>query len=157
PANAWLDLNLGSVEDRPVTFQLTALRNGRENVLLERTVTTPHRWEPAPVDLSAYSGKTTLRFALNVPEERVIGFWGSPVIRVRAGEPATVKTTGLGPVPAPQGVILIMCDTLRKDHLPMYGYARDTAPNLARMAAHSALFLDNVSPATWTKVATPSI
>jgi arylsulfatase A-like enzyme len=54
-------------------------------------------------------------------------------------------------------VILIMCDTLRKDHLPMYGYNRETSPNLARMAAKSTLFMDNVTQATWTKVATPSI
>ena len=39
----------------------------------------------------------------------------------------------------------------------MYGYRRDTSPNLAKMAAQSALFLDNVAPATWTKVVTPSI
>jgi arylsulfatase A-like enzyme len=157
PANAWLDLNLGSVEERSVTFKLTAVTNGREDVLLERTVTTPHRWEPAPVDLSAHAGRTTLRFSLDVPDERVVGFWGSPVIRVRASNPAAIKTAGLGTIPAPQGVILIMCDTLRRDHLPMYGYTRDTAPHLAQMAAQSAIFLDNISPATWTKVATPSI
>ena len=157
PANSWLDLNLGTVEDRPVTFKLTAVANGREDTLLERTLTTPHRWEPAPVDLSGHTGKTTLRFALDVPDERMIGFWGSPAIRVRTEAPASIQTTGLGAVPAPQGVILIMCDTLRRDHLPMYGYKRDTAPYLAKMAAKSALFMDNVSQATWTKVATPSI
>src|SRR5262249_49161616 len=62
-----------------------------------------------------------------------------------------------GSIPAPQGVILIMCDTLRKDHLSTYGYRRDTAPHLARMGGRGAVFLDNVSPATWTKVATPAI
>lgn len=159
PANAWLDVSLGTVEDHPVTFKIAAVSGDREDLLLERTVTTPHRWEPAPVDLSARSGKTTLRFWLDVPEERSIGFWGSPVIRVHGADPPTTKAAGgaLGRTQAPQGVILIMCDTLRKDHLPMYGFNRDTSPHLARMGAHGAVFLDNVTQATWTKVATPSI
>ncbi|MBI1786279.1 MAG: sulfatase [Acidobacteria bacterium] len=159
PSNAWLDLNVGTVEDHPVTFKIAAVQGAGERVLFERTITTPHRWEPAPVDLSALAGKTTLRFWLEVPEERLIGFWGSPAIRVRGAAPATARTPGgaLGRTPPPQGTILIMCDTLRKDHLPMYGYGRGTSPNLARMAAQGAVFLDNVSQATWTKVATPSI
>jgi arylsulfatase A-like enzyme len=159
PDDAWLDLNLGSLEDHPVTFKIAAVSGGREQVLLSRTLTTPHRWEPAPVDLSNYAGRTTLRFWLDVPDERSIGFWGSPVIRVRGARPLTARTAAaaLGGVTPPQGVILIMCDTLRKDHLPMYGYKRDTTPNLSRMASQGTLFLDNVSQATWTKVSTPSI
>jgi arylsulfatase A-like enzyme len=54
-------------------------------------------------------------------------------------------------------VILIMCDTLRRDHLPMWGYKRDTSPNIAKMAANGAVFLDNIAQATWTKVSTPTI
>ncbi len=157
PDNAFLDLNLGTVEDHPVRFKVAAVSGGREVVLLERTLTTPHVWEPAPVDLSAHAGRTTLRFWLDVSEQRLIGFWGSPVIRVRGRRPAAAQTAGgLGSAP-PQGVILIMCDTLRRDHLPMYGYKRDTSPNLSKIASQGAVFLDNVSPATWTKVATPSI
>lgn len=159
PSNAWLDLNVGTLEDHPVTFKIAAVNGGSEQLLLERTLTTPHQWEPSPVDLAAHSGKTTLRFWLDVPDERSIGFWGAPVIRVRGGRPATSRAAGaaLGGTEPPQGVILIMCDTLRKDHLPMYGYGRGTSPNLARMASQGATFLDNVSQATWTKVATPSI
>ena len=50
-----------------------------------------------------------------------------------------------------------MADTLRSDHLDAYGYARETAPVLSRMASGGALFRDNISQASWTKVATPSI
>ncbi|MCW5977654.1 MAG: sulfatase [Bryobacteraceae bacterium] len=159
PANAWLDVNVGTLEDHPVTFNIAAVEGDRERMLLERTLTSAHKWEPAPVDLSAHAGQTTLRFWLGVDDERSIGFWGAPVIRVRGGKPAAALKAGaaLGGVEPPQGVILIMCDTLRKDHLPMYGYPRDTSPNLARMASRGAVFLDNVSPATWTKVAAPSL
>jgi arylsulfatase A-like enzyme len=159
PPNAWLDLNVGTVDDEPVTFKIAIGSGGNEQVLLHRTVTTPHRWEPAPVDLSAHAGPATLVFSLDVPTERLIGYWGAPVIRQRNAVPPSQQPAAqaLGGVEPPRGVILIMCDTLRKDHLNAYGYDRETAPHLARMASQGALFLDNVSQATWTKVSTPSI
>jgi arylsulfatase A-like enzyme len=159
PSNAWLDVSVGTLEDHPVTFKIASVSGDREQLLLERTVTTTHRWEPVAVDLSAQAGKKTLRFWLDVPDERSIGFWGAPVIRARGSRPkgAQRPTAALGKVEPPQGVVLIMADTLRKDHLPMYGYGRDTSPHLARMAAQGAVFLDTVSPATWTKVSAPSI
>ena len=159
PSNAWLDLNVGMLEDHPVTFKRPPGSGGRERLLLERTVTTAHRWEPAPVELTGLTGKTSLRFWIDVPDERSIGFWGSPVIRVHDSRASAPRKAGvqLGGIEPAQGVILIMCDTLRRDHLPMYGYERDTSPNLARMASGGALFLDNISQATWTKVSTPSI
>ncbi len=159
PANAWLDLNIGTVDNEPVTFKIAAVSGGNEHVLLDQTVTTPHRWERAPVDLSSYAGDTTLLFSLDVPAERRVGFWGSPVIRTHDSTPPTQQAPApaLSGAQAPQGVILIMCDTLRKDHLNPYGYKRETVPHLAAMASEGALFLDDVTQATWTKVATPSI
>ena len=159
PADAWLDLHLGTVDDKPVTFKIAVGSGESEQVLLQRTVTTPHRWEPAPIDLSGYSGAASLVFSLDVPDERLLGYWGSPVIRKRNAAPPQQQAAApaLGGVEPPRGVILIMCDTLRKDHLNAYGYERETAPHLAQMASQGALFLDNVSQATWTKVATPSI
>jgi hypothetical protein len=37
-------------------------------------------------------------------------------------------------------VLLISIDTVRADHLPSYGYRRDTAPAMARLAAASTVF-----------------
>jgi hypothetical protein len=39
--------------------------------------------------------------------------------------------------------IWIMVDALRADHLPMYGYARNTSPRLRDLAGESILFLNN--------------
>ena len=158
PAGAWFDLAVGTVEDGPVTFQVGVSRDGRggdpEVVLLERTVTTPHRWEFAPVDLAEYSGQTvTLSLAIQADTVRALGFWGSPVIRARGVIP---HTDGVAADP-PQGVILIVGDTLRRDHLDVYGYSRPTAPALSRMAAEGVLFQDTQSQASWTKVSVPSI
>ena len=124
PANAWLDVNVGTVENGPVRFKITASGSGGENVLLSRTVTTPHRWEAVAVDLASHRGATKLTFSLDVEKERMVGYWGSPAIRVREQEPRSPETAAaaLGGVDPPRGVILIMCDTLRADRLNMYGH-----------------------------------
>lgn len=48
---------------------------------------------------------------------------------------------GRGDVPAAQApnVLVVSLDTLRSDHLPTYGYERDTAPTLTAIAAEGAL------------------
>jgi arylsulfatase len=160
PANAWLDLHLGTVEDAPVTFVITDVTNGAETPILKRTVTTKDAWELASTNLKGITGSRRLRFSLDVDGDRMLGYWGSPAVRVRGARPAAPDSeaaAAVGTPTPPQGVILIMLDTLRKDHMSLYGYERKTTPNLARMASDGVLFLDNISQATWTKVATPSI
>jgi arylsulfatase A-like enzyme len=43
-----------------------------------------------------------------------------------------------GPASDRPNVVLITLDTVRADHLSLYGYSRDTTPNLRRLAATSA-------------------
>ena len=43
-------------------------------------------------------------------------------------------------------VVLVTIDTLRADHLPMYGYPRQTAPNLESMAERGVVFERAISP-----------
>ena len=47
-------------------------------------------------------------------------------------------------------VIWISLDTLRADHLPIYGYDRDTSPNLTAFAESAIVFERAVSPSPWT-------
>lgn len=60
---------------------------------------------------------------------------------------AGAAATHLPPV---RNLIFILVDTLRADHLPIYGYARDTSPNLTRLAGASLLLLDARSQASCT-------
>jgi arylsulfatase len=53
-------------------------------------------------------------------------------------------------LPAARNLIFILVDTLRADHLPVYGYRRDTSPNLSRLAGESLLLLDTRSQASCT-------
>lgn len=56
------------------------------------------------------------------------------------------------PTAAPEApnVLLIVLDTVRADHLSLYGYHRDTSPNLARLAAKGVRFAHARSTAPWT-------
>ena len=57
------------------------------------------------------------------------------------------------PKPLAPNVILISVDTLRRDHLPIYGYPRNTAPNLMRLSGTSVVFENAIAASTNT---TPS-
>lgn len=47
--------------------------------------------------------------------------------------------------------VLVFCvDTLRKDHLPTYGYHRETAPAVAEFATEATRFERAVTPSTFT-------
>jgi arylsulfatase A-like enzyme len=161
PPKAWLDLAVGTIEDDPVTFRITASAGGKAgDLLLERTVTTPHRWERTPVDLSKYAGQNvTLVCSLVSPTTGTLGFWGAPVIRVRTDQPSRASNGGVSAAPAsrPRGIILIQADTLRRDHLGVYGYERETAPTLRRLTSEGTLFRNYTTQATWTKVSTPTL
>lgn len=49
-----------------------------------------------------------------------------------------------------RSVVLVTIDTLRADHLPTYGYFRNTAPNLDRLARSAVVFERAVTPMATT-------
>ena len=57
---------------------------------------------------------------------------------------------GCGPAEPPRGVVLVVVDTLRADHLGAYGYERPTSPHFDALANDAVLFRDAVAPAPWT-------
>jgi arylsulfatase A-like enzyme len=63
---------------------------------------------------------------------------------------------GQAPAGAPN-VLLIVLDTVRADALSLYGYARDTSPNLARLARRGVRFDRARATAPWTLPAHASI
>src|SRR5262245_1715171 len=84
---------------------------------------------------------------------------GSPAMRVRAG---LALLTGLASAcgaaaPSPDvlapNVLLVSIDTLRADHVGLYGYERDTTPFLDRFAAGAKVFERAFSTCPWTLVA----
>ena len=158
PPEARLELALGTPSASPVTFRVTAQAGGSERVVLERTVTTADRWEIASIDLAEYAGApAAVGLELEAEEQGSVGLWGTPVVRSRHGEPARAPTEATSDREPPQGVILVMVDTLRRDHLEAYGYQRQTAPSLTALGESGVRFADCQAQATWTKVSSPSI
>lgn len=54
-------------------------------------------------------------------------------------------------------VVVLVIDTLRADHLPCYGYGKDTAPFLCGLAERGVLFERAYSPSSYTAPATASV
>ncbi len=153
----WLDLAVGTIEDAPVTFRVNVAPDGEageSRLLLEHTVSTPHRWESRPIDLEPFAGRTVrLSLSLASSEAGALGFWGTPTIRSRT----TPVANNNAAAKRPRGVILIQADTLRRDHLDLYGYERKTAPTLSQLASDGVRFDNYVAQGTWTKVSTTSM
>lgn len=54
----------------------------------------------------------------------------------------------------PRNIVIILMDSLRKDHLAIYGYPRHTAPSVENLAKEGLVFEQYIVQAPWTK---PSI
>ena len=92
PDRPWFDVAVGTIEDGPVTFRVSAKPSGAsgdsQTVAFEYTVTRPHRWSVFPVDLSSLAGRAvSLTLELRSDTASAVGFWGSPVIRARGAIP----------------------------------------------------------------------
>jgi protein O-mannosyl-transferase len=66
------------------------------------------------------------------------------------GAPAPESLASLHADTPLQGAVLILLDTLRPDHLSVYGYERPTSPTLEQLAARGAVFEQAISSAPWT-------
>jgi len=108
-------------------------------------------WNEETIDLKPYAGERVqliLETAPNESWQAIHGFpiWASPEVvhRIRrtpydpeaAGKPGTPKA-------APANVILVSMDSLRADHLSLYGYERQTSPNIDDWARRVGVTFEN--------------
>lgn len=97
-----------------------------------------------------------VREALTSPQQ----FRGEPLLGTLLGWPTVLDVTGsdrfrkeaavldelarqrypAAPLSRGRNVVIVMFDSLRADHLPMYGYRRDTAPFMSSLARHGEIF-----------------
>ncbi|MCH7597352.1 MAG: sulfatase-like hydrolase/transferase, partial [Planctomycetes bacterium] len=49
-----------------------------------------------------------------------------------------------------QGIVLILLDTVRADHVGCYGYDRPTTPNMDALAKRGVRFDQVIAPSPWT-------
>jgi len=97
-------------------------------------------WSEQEVDLGPWVGRTvSFTVALEGEVSAPLGFWANPILR--------------WPSPGDDrpNVLLISADTLRADHLSLYGYGRRTSPRLEQWARRAGVvFTSTVAPSPWT-------
>jgi arylsulfatase A-like enzyme len=64
--------------------------------------------------------------------------------------PTRLAAPAAKPPASGRSAVLIVLDTLRRDHMSLYGYHRKTTPSLERRAATGLVFDDASSVASWT-------
>jgi len=70
---------------------------------------------------------------------------------------ALVGACGSDEPPPRPNIIVYLSDTLRQDHLGVYGYDRPTSPNLRAFAQQGITFESAYAPSSWTKSSTASL
>ena len=139
--------------DRPgVEFVVKVKRAGREEVVWSRLLDPLSRpddrgWIEAHVDLAGHAGPAReLVLETRGYEERgeaEQAFWGTPALTIPKKK-------------APLAVIYLV-DTLRADHTGVYGYGRQTTPELDAFAKDAVVFDRAIVHASWTKPSVASI
>jgi arylsulfatase A-like enzyme len=153
-----LDVSMGMPMNEPMRFRLALQpKRGEAQTLIQRTITDPETWQDERIDLAPWAGQDVeLVMTTEADSSSSVGFWGSTTLRSqRPARTADGKRPGHDG--RPQAVILIIADTLRRDHLDSWRYGRQTAPQLASLAEGGVRFADAVAQAPWTKSSVPSI
>ncbi len=79
------------------------------------------------------------------------------MFRKLAGASLLAALAACGREEQPRLVVLVSVDTLRADHLGLYGYARPTSPFLDALALESTVFEEAMSTSPWTLPAHASL
>ena len=136
-----------------VEFVVHVRDRGRDQTLVSQLVDPVNRvehrqWVPLEADLARYGGRRVelVLETRGFDKEHVPGraFWGTPTITVADRTPRPL-------------VVVYLVDTLRADHLPLYGYARDTGPELSRFAKDAVVFDQAIASSSWTKPSVASL
>lgn len=139
-----LRFGLGTLDqDDPVTFTVTLSESDASTVVFKETLAWQDVWEDFEVDLEAWAGKD-VALQLNVSSaEGNIAFWSNPTLQ--------------GAAEKRLNVVLLLEDTLRADHLSLYGHERRTSPFKDKLAAESVVFETAFAQATETRPSCPTL
>ncbi len=140
-------------EGSAVEFIVHVRDRGRQRTLVSQLVDPANRpehrqWVSLEADLGRYAGRSVeLVLETRGFEEAPVpdrAFWGTPTVTAAEAAPAPL-------------VVVYLVDTLRADHLPLYGYARDTGPELSQFARDSVVFDQAIASSSWTKPSVASL
>ena len=112
---------------------VTGLAGGRATKAFEAA----GRWSTSAV--ARVLGVMAILLLIGVGIDSSGGFAVAPAARANSS-----------PVTGQPNIVLISLDTVRADHLSVYGYARPTTPVLERLAQRGTLFENATAPSSWT-------
>lgn len=151
PENAFLHFGFSNgTQATPISFHLyVQTLDGHQKEVFRRRAApadtfAPAAWQDVSVDLAPWSGQKVLLILKSESDKALdltegIPFWSQPILLKALAEDRRPN------------IVLISIDTLRADHLSLYGYGRETSPQIDAWAKHNAVtFLNTVAPAPWT-------
>ena len=133
--------------EAPGWYRLAVRADGR--TLTERTINprAAHGWKDVSLPLEGLGREATLEFDLRFTD-RDGGDIPLPAdLLLGVADPTLHDLDDYGRA---KGVILVSIDTVRRDHVGAYGYAKPTTPRLDALARTGILCDDAVSTSSWT-------
>ena len=133
--------------EAPGWYRLTVRADGRS--VAERTVNprASHGWNDISIPLEGLGREATLEFGMRFTDRDARDIPQPPDVLLGVADPTLHDLDAYGRA---KGVILVSIDTLRRDHVGAYGYAKPTTPRLDSLARGGILCDDAVSTSSWT-------
>jgi arylsulfatase A-like enzyme len=133
--------------DAPGWYRLTVRADDR--VLAERTLNPRalREWRDVSAPVEGGARRATIAFDLRFTDREGRALPVPPGLVLGVGEPVLHDLDAYG---RSRGVLLVSIDTVRRDHVGAYGYARPTTPRFDALARAGLLFDDAVSTSSWT-------
>lgn len=133
-----LEIGTGILETlAPVRFSVSIESGGAATELYSAVMEVADRWTDAVIDLAPWAGREASIVFRVESEQANVAFWSNPILY---GTPRRKFS-----------VILIVEDTLRADHMSLYGHSRPTSPAKDRFAGNGIVFERAYSQATKTR------
>ncbi len=138
----------------PGWYQLSVRADGR--VVFDKRLNPRalREWRDVSVPLDGLGREATLQFDLRLADREGRPLAVPPGLQIAVADPIVHDLDAYGRA---KGVLLISIDTLRRDHVGTYGYARPTTPRLDALARTGLVMDDAVSTSSWTLPAHASL
>src|SRR5712691_6186670 len=133
--------------EAPGWYRLAVRASGRgvfERALNPRAL---REWRDVSLPLDGLGRHARLEFDLQLTDRDHRAIPAPAGLVFGVGDPVLHDLDAYGRA---RGVLLVSIDTVRRDHVGAYGYARPTTPRFDALAAEAVLFDDAVSSSSWT-------
>ena len=130
------------VADEMVTLRVDVLAGEKAKTVLEERVAVGQPWHDVGTSLAAYAGqRVRIELRTETTAEGVVALWSDPVL--------------YQPVANPPLVILYLIDAMSAKHLNLYGYQRETTPNITALAEEGVWFANMYANSPVTVASVP--